>query len=324
MGETMNSANEGAMMNSNTGIAINYRDLEFFIHLVGVSIRDRYGKSFEEIAHSALSEIGDIRLNSFLGKFKKKGNPNIAIKNLMHSWYTESCLNFPSIKSFFETAPYMKELFKYFDQKRVNKLFSDISVKFGSWNYIKMYYGIYFSLSSMLRCIISVKSTRSHRGNVNNFCNIFLGRKFPSKFLCYPFNVHSTIKNLKDDRILEYIISNKRLIKNKQKISLIDFFYFWRIFMNYFDLYKFLGFRDTKYKHKKYKAIFDLNLKRILFLFNMVSEVFFTKCYGYEILNENFRRFRNMMRRSKLTTYPISVRFGIYDELLKEEAGFFG
>ena len=277
---------------------------------------NKYDKTFEEVAKNAVFYLKDINIRDFLNKFRKRGNPQRAIKNMINAWYSKCSLNYPSLES-------VKHEFNEDQIKELKMLFQNIREEYSAWNYVKMYYTIFFSISAMLRAI-DVKTSGGHRKIIRTFNHLFFTRNF-SQFFCHPFDIYIEQGNLKGDiedecskRIAEALKESVEARESLNKVSLIDFFYWWREIINYIELYSFV-----KTRKKKFRLFLRYNIQRIIFLFNLQAEVFLIKCYGYRRIRDEFNRFSNHLKKLKLIPFPITVRFSIYEQYFSDEAGYF-
>ena len=284
-----------------------------FAREVSRAIYSKFGSKLEENAENAVKILISIDLKPFLVSCKNKGNPQQAIKNLTNAWYSECFLSYPSVHS-------MKDPISPKIIKKLNRYFETVNKHFGGWRYIIAYYSIFFALSAMLRAID--KSYKGgHRRIIRSFNSRFFSSRFPSQFMLYPFNVFKT-KNSTTPEIFSKsfpTISENLTLQRGEKITFLDLLYFARQKVNYEIMSRF-----ARAKRQRYHVFLTLNLRRIVFLFNLISEVFLIKCYGYDSLFKRFRTTKKYFGRSRIIPYPISIRFEIYERYFKETKGILG
>lgn len=288
-------------------------DIQVFAREVGKAIYSKFGSKLEENAENAVKVLVDIELKPFLVSCKSKGNPQQAIKNLTNAWYSECFLAYPSVHS-------MKDPISPKILKKLNRYFETVNKHFGGWRYIIAYYSIFFALSAMLR-VIDESHKGGHKGIIKAFNSRFFSRRFPSEFMLYPFDVFKA-KNSGTPEIFSKsfpTISEDLMVERGEKITLLDLLYLARQKVNYEIMSRF-----ARAKKQRYHVYLTLNLRRIVFLFNLITEVFLIKCYGFNSLYRRFRTTKKYFGRSRIKPYPISIRFEIYEKYFKETRGILG
>ena len=288
-------------------------DIQVFAREVSKAIYSKFGSKLEENAENAVKVLVSIDLKPFLVSCKSKGNPQQAIKNLTNAWYSECFLSYPSVHS-------MKDTVSEKIVKKLNRYFETVNKHFGGWRYIIAYYSIFFALSAMLRAI-DESHKGGHRSIIKAFNSRFFSRHFPSEFMLHPFNVFKA-KNSVTPEIFSKLfptISEDLMIKRGEKITLLDLLYFARQKVNYEIMSRF-----ARAKKQRYHVFLTLNLRKIVFMFNLITEVFLIKCYGFDSLYKRFRTTTKYFGRSGIKPYPISIRFKIYEKHFKETKGVLG
>ena len=288
-------------------------DIQLFARHVSKAIYSKFGSKLEEIAHNAVKVLEDIDLKPFLISCKSKGNPHQAIKNLTNAWYSECFLSYPSVHS-------MKDPVSPKIVKKLNRCFETVNKHFGGWRYIIAYYSIFFTLSAMLRAIDETYKG-GHMSIIKAFNSRFFSRRFPSKFMLYPFNVFKAEDSATPEIFSKSFptITEDLKIERGEKITLLNLLYFARQKVNYEIMSRF-----ARAKKQRYHVYLILNLRRIVFFFNLIAEVFLIKCYGFDSLYRRFRTTKKYFGRSRIEPYPISIRFEIYEQYFKETKGILG
>jgi len=318
-----------------TGSWSNYKELHNFINSIGWAIRDHYGHKDSDMSLKLIPYLDKININDFLSSHKKQYDSKKAINNLWHAWYVECDLNFPSI-----------EAMKYFDnfedfKKKQNDVLEKSAlehiqlimwktkIEYSAWKFIKAYYAIFFYISSMLRIINQTEG--GHTTKLNIFKYGFYTSKFNQTFFPYPFNIYlikddSSIKS--EDSHFKYILDGLKKIRDASKgyytrldinkFTIPDALFLWRNRINYTSVYSFI-----KCYGQVYKGFFYQDIARIVFVWGLISEIFLIKCFGYDLIKEEFDTFSTLLDHSELKAHPIKNRFSHYESLLENKRGYF-
>lgn len=288
-------------------------DIQMFAREVSKAIYSKFGSKLEEIAENAVKVLVSIDLKPFLVSCSSQGNPQQTIKNLTNAWYSECFLSYPSVYS-------MKDPISPKIVKKLNRYFETVNKHFGGWRYIIAYYSIFFALSAMLRAIDEAYKG-GHKSIIKAFNSRFFSRRFPSKFMLHPFNAFKAQNSVTPDIFSKSFptISKDLKIERGEKITILNLLYFAREKVNYEIMSRF-----ARAKKQRYHVYLTLNLRRIVFLFNLIVEVFLIKCYGFDYLYRRFRTTIKYFGRSRIKPYPISIRFEIYEKYFKETRGILG
>ena len=139
--------------------------------------------------------------------------------------------------------------------------------------------------------------------------------------MLHPFDVYKAKKSVTPEIFSKSFptISEDLTIKRGEKITLLDLLYLARQKVNYEIMSRF-----ARAKKQRYHVFLTLNLRRIVFLFNLITEVFLIKCYGFDSLYRRFRTTKKYFGRSRIKPYPVSIRFDIYEKCFKETRGILG
>ncbi len=291
-------------------------DIEMLVSHIsrGIYRRFKTGK-LEEIASRATLELVPVDLKPFLSRIKGQGNLHQSLRNLNNAWYSECFLSYPSLRSF---KPNIVAGFDEDISKDMNRHLEILNRQFIAWKYIVSYYSIFFALSAMLRAI-DTSNKGGHKVIISAFNSRFCSKKFPSDFLLFPLKLGNSSSG--SDGILDEVgglESSKQERKAHKTTSLLHTLYSMRQKINYQIMHKF-----ARTKKKRYPVFFTLNLKRIVFVFSLMAEVFLIRCYGYQNVCQEFRAFRRKMGSSSLSAYPVSMRFDTYEKHLKDLRGVF-
>jgi len=291
-------------------VSVTEFDIHIFVGEVSKAIFNEFGSTLEDIAENAVKVLETIDLKPFLVSCRSEGNSQQSFRNLFNAWYSECFLSYPSVHS-------MKETISPMIIKKLNRYFETVNKHFGGWRYIIAYYSIFFALSAMLR-VIDKSYKGGHKNVIKAFNSRFFSQRFPRKFMLHPFCIFKTRNSVTPEIFLKSFptLSEDLPIKRGEKITLLDLLYFGRQKVNYEIMSRFA--RAKKRARKPYEVFLTLNLRRVVFLFNLITEVFLIKCYGFDSLYRRFRTTTKYFGRSKIKPYPISIRFEIYEKYFKE------
>lgn len=284
-------------------------DIQLFVRDISAAICSKFGNSLQEIAENATKTLKPIDLRTFLVSCRSQGNYQRSFKNMFHAWYSECFLSYPSVHSMLK--PPTKDI-----ERELNRHIEWMNKHFIGWRYIIGYYSLFFSLSAMLRAI-DESYKGGHRNIIKAFNTRFYSRRFPRDFMLFPFDAcsNSELKNVFSRQFLS-AASPVMEAKEGEKISLLDLLYIGRQRVNYYIISRF-----ARTRKQRYRIFFTLNLRRTVFLFNLIAEVFLIKCFDYYLLQQRFRTAEKHWKKSKILPYPVTIRFGMYEKHLKDTKG---
>ena len=194
--------------------------------------------------------------------------------------------------------------------------------KFPQWDIIKFYYTIYSSTSAMSRIVCPSLRDKNHYGKIKAYNNNILIGQYKN-LIIPPFNLifSDGSINLRPIQVTSWPygqkthlpvieIGLKRIqeITGKQKVSLIDFFKFFREWANY---------NGTHLIKHIYGPSVKSNLRRglsnICFCFQIITENFVIKAIGFDKVKNTFENFKRCCESNmKLDVSHISDRFAVY------------